>query len=264
MAGIRPGSAALLDTENLNDLNKAFQNRNSILQDDAYTFGTGPNAVSVSEEELVDGIVSDVASSLTGFEGSVELPGLQANRKMLMGAVAKFKDDVHEGNIRRPVDAGHDDIVVQFADQTVYGQHTHQAARVFQRQVSRARGSGTPGGTLNVAPVGVNAPTGMTGTLDADEWLFFTGDFIDLSADAGVTRTQYVSIDGEDWEPESHYFSERDTDAQVNTISGALAKSTYDIDALLSLGTVTTEYVPVAFQIARGNVLPGNALGGAG
>lgn len=247
----------MLDTENLNDLQKAFERRSEILEGDAYQFG--PN--SVTEEEVVQGVVGDVVNALQGFEGQVRLRGLEANLNGLVGAVAKFKDDVHDGNVRRPEDAGHDDIVVQFADQVVYSGHSHGNFS-FQQNHSKTRGPGQPGGTLNVVPVG-DRRDGVTGTLNTDEWLFFTGDFIELNADAAPIRTRYVDIDGEDWDSRGHYFQARNTDAQVVTIPGALAKSTYDIDAYLGLGTVTTEYVPVAFQIARGNVVSSaHPLGG--
>ena len=234
--GLRRGGENVLDTGVMSDLAKV--EADEILEANAYQFGSK----SASERQVIDSQIRQVERQLTGFEGSVDLPGLEANREAVIKAVAWFKDNVYNGNVKRPEDVGYDDITVQLLSIQNIQNHFAGTYNNFEQTGLAA------GDTVDAFPIGV----GGDGTLADEEVVFFTGDFVDLNSDAIITGLRYENIDGENYNPAQHTsLSERDSDVQVNTVPAALAKSTYDIDAYAA-HSGDTELVPIAFQIAKG------------
>lgn len=233
----------LKNEQTLADLQKAFEKRDKIFEADALTFA----GQRVGEEEVVRDVLTRVRDQLKLSEREFRLPGLEANTDMIVGAVAKFKDDVYEGNLKPAETAGYDDIVVEFAREKVFDAMQATTVDSFELTGQAAAQSGS------IVPQN----EGGDSTLADEEWLFFTGDFIDLNSDAIVTAIQYVDVDGEtNLNPESVYLSERDTDIQVNTVSAELVKSKVDIDSYNAFAGAT-ELVPVAVHIAKGENVPG-------
>lgn len=231
------------DEEDLADLTKAYNKRADVLETDSLEFA-GQN---VSEEEVIRDVLRDIQSSLRTSDRIVELPGLAANTELVVGAVSKFKEEVYTGNVKPAQIAGHDDIVVEFANAKVFNGLQTTSVTNFQLTGQSAGESGS------IVPQN----EGGDATLADEEWLLFTGDFIDLSADAIVTEIQYANVDGNtNLNPESVYLSERNTDMQISVISGQLIKSKVDINSYNAFAG-DLELVPVAIHIAKGENVPG-------
>lgn len=231
--------STLKNEDTLNDLQKAYDTRSQVLEEDALHFGRQK----VTEEEVIRDVLKDIKTLRIG-EREITLPGVEANERMIIGAVAKFKREVYSGNVKPAKMAGHDDIVVELAREKTF--EGMQAGNVNNFAGTVA----TEGASLNIVPAkGISG----TATLDDNQWLFFTGDFIDLNSDAVITAIQYVDVDGEtNYNPEGHIiFSERDSDIQVNKVSAELVKSTVNIDGYGAFAG-NAEVVPVAIHIAQG------------
>jgi hypothetical protein len=93
-------------------------------------------------------------------------------------------------------------------------------------------------------------------TLDSDEYLFFTGDYIDVSdGKSVVTATQFTDVDGKEFGPVNSYFSQRLSGAHLMVTQGTYATSTVDLD-LKSAYAGDAEVVPVCFYMGPGTKAP--------
>lgn len=200
----------------------------------------------VGEEEVVRDILEDASTFKLG-EREVKLQGLEKNKDLIVGAVAKFKDEVFSGDIRPAKEAGIDDIAVGVLRSKALN-HMQAGNVVNWEQTGLSEG-----GTIDVVPSGVDG----TATLDENEWLFFTGDFVDLNSDAIVTAVQYKNVDGDtNKKPEDITIEERDSDIQTTETSGELVKSRVDIDAKAGFAG-DTELTPICIHICKGDLVPG-------
>lgn len=234
--------STLTSSDTLDEIEEAYQGDGETLSDTALRFAD----FDVSEEELVRDIL-DRNSTLRNSEGVIKLPGVQANKKAILGAVKKFKDKKDVNKVRPAKTAGHDDLAVSFIRSKTAANMQASSCNNFKGTVS------SEGEKYNVFPF---KGTSGYATLDSDEWLFFTGDFPDLSSDAVITAIQYANVDGEkDHNPEGTILQERDTDLQLNQESAELVKSSINIDGYgQEPGNV--EIYPVAVHIATGDLVP--------
>lgn len=231
----------LTDEQNLSDLVKASKKVGAILEKDALSFA-GSN---VSEVALINDILDDIGT-IRLAKRDIKLEGVERNRKMIVAAVAKFKDEVYNGNIKRRIDAEHDDIVVELADRSVFATMVAGDFHNFKGTVA------SEAATLEIVPRG--SDTGYA-TLDDDEWLFFTGDLIDFDPDAAISDVIYDNVDGKtQYNSEPVQLQFKDSDIQIGRVSAMLVKSRIDLDGYASTGG-TSEIFPVAIHIARGKLI---------
>lgn len=231
----------MTDQQNLSDLKKAAGTVNRVLEDDALVFAGDK----VSEIDIINDVLDDI-STIRLSDRDIKLEGLERNRKMIIAAVAKFKDEVYNGNVKRRIDAEHDDIVVELADRSVFATMVAGDFHNFKGTVA------TEGDTLEIVPRG--SDTGYA-TLDDDEWLFFTGDIIDFHSDAIVSDVIYDNVDGKtQYNSEPVQLQYKDSDIQIGRVSAMLVKSRIDLDGYGSTGG-KAEVFPVAIHIARGKLI---------
>jgi len=163
----------LKNDELLNNLTKAYNERGEVFEEDALTFG----GRRVGEGQVIDDVLDNIQNQIRVSERQIKLPGLSANRELIKGAVADFKRNVFDGNIKPAQTAGHDDIVVEFASAQVFNNLQASTVQNFQQ-------TGLAGGSVaDIIPQAEAAES----TLAENERLFFTGDFVDLNSDAIIT-----------------------------------------------------------------------------
>lgn len=241
----------LQDSERLRQLGNADLNLTSNVIEDYEDF-------TLTERDI---IVSEVQRTLSSFvtpERTMEFPGTgieMANDHILQFAAAyKENQDTPSGSIKSPRRANPDDIVFTFAYPEVYEEISGDAqdnyliegASVGELEV--IGDNGLDDGTSN------NSDSSLS--LDDNEQLFFTGDFIDLESGRSiVTSLQWVDIDGEDYGRDGNLFSTRLSGNHVMTGQGAWVKQTCDLDMKVYQDG-DAEIVPIAFYMGPGGNLP--------
>lgn len=221
----------------------------------------------LTERDLINNLADRVNTSFLLPERTIELPGLQlaldpsvlpGTGSLLEQFVALYKSDsdTPSGTIKTPLEATVDDIVFSFATPEVYNQANDNGG-----SASNFINTGLTGGnTLEVVGQGgidtaVNT-AGNSLSLDSDEYVFFTGDYIDLSGGKSVvTATEVADVDGEDYGPQNAIFQNRLSGAHLLTTQGFYATDTVDLDAKI-YDDGDAELVPVAFYIADGQNSP--------
>lgn len=221
----------------------------------------------VTEREIITNLADRVNTSFLTPERTIELPGLQlaldpdvmpGTGSLLEQFVALYKadNDTPSGTVKDPARATVDDIVFSWASPEVYNQINDNGG-----SVSNFVNTGlTAGDELQVVgqggvDTGVNTD-GNSLNLDPDEYLFFTGDYIDLSDGKSiVTATELVDVDGEDYGPQNFLFQNRLSGAHIATSMGFYATDTVDLDAKV-YDDGDSELVPVAFYVADGGKAP--------
>lgn len=247
----------LMDSDRLRDLSGADT---SVLNGTVQEY-SGPNNrnYTFTEEAVIDREVERAVTSFVTPEATLELPGtaLAADNDLLKQFAAYYVNDNDTPSADlKPVElAGANDIVFTFATPEVF----EEVSGVEQSNYVR---SGLQEGTSediigdNGLGTGANANTaGETLTLDSDEMMFFTGDFIELSGDAVLTKTQWANIDGEDYDATSSLFQSRLSGTQVITTQGAFVQTEADLDAKVYKDG-DSEIVPVAFYMGPANKAP--------
>jgi hypothetical protein len=239
------------------------QDPNAVLGDTVSDF----NGNRLTEREIINNLADRVNTSFTLPERTIELPGLMlaldpsavpGDGSLLEQWVALYLQDnsTPTGTVKDPKRASTDDIVFSFATPEVYNQVNDNGGSTpnFVR-------SGLSGGdTLQVVGEGgidsANNSDGGTLSLADDEYLFFTGDFIDLSdGKSVVTATEAANVDDQSYGPSSYIFQNRLSGAHLLTTQGFYVTDRVDVDAKVYEGG-DTELVPVAFYLGDGSRTP--------
>lgn len=212
----------------------------------------------ISERDIIEYEIQRILTSFVTPERTIELPGLglMYNEDYIKSFAAEYKDnsDTPSGSIKSEKRAGPDDIVFTFASPEVYTEVSGTAASDFMQTGL------TAGNTLDViGDGGIDDATNASDasmTLDDDEMMFFTGDFVDLNGgQSAVSKFEWVDVDGEDYGPDSVLFDGRLSGAHVATAQGSWVKSTVDLDAKI-YADGDAEIVPVAFYMGPGTKAP--------
>lgn len=215
----------------------------------------------LKESDIIENTAQRVLTSYLLPERTLELPGLalalEDNLVKKFAARYKRDNDTPSGTIKDVSRAGTDDIVFSFASPEVYNEINDNAGSVS----SFAQDGLSGGSTLEViGQGGVDTSVNTNGNslnLDADEYLFFTGDFIDLSGGQSViTKTQWTDVDGEtDTSYVDALYSSRLSGAHIITTEGTFVTATADLDAKV-YEDGDAEIAPVAFYLGPGNKAP--------
>jgi len=224
----------------------------SILSDVVDDYGN----YTLNEEQI---ITAEIERTLTAFQTddrTLEFPGTAIEFDHILQFAAYYKDDndTPSGTIKDPRRAGPDDIVFSFANPEVYEEITGTGQDTFNI-------SGANGGSRVevVGDAGLNEAGNANDssiTLDDDEMLFFTGDYVDLSGGQSIiSKLQWMDVDGEDYGPHDAILQNRLSDAHIFTSQGAWVKSTADLDAK-AYAAGNAELVPIAFYMGPGNKAP--------
>jgi len=212
----------------------------------------------LTEQDAIRSVVSSVADAFETPQATLQLPGTTVesqNGHILQFASAyKADNDTPSGTIKPASLAKTDDIVFTFANPEVYNQIAGTTISNF------VQGNQSGGTTMNlVGDQGIDSANNTQGSplsLAADEWMFFTGDYIQLASGKGVTtKTQITSVDGENYGPADGMLSNRLSGAHVMTSEGTFAQSTIDIDVKVYQDG-PSELVPVAFYMGPGTKNP--------
>lgn len=229
----------------------------------------------LTERQLIRQHADKINSAFTLPERTIELPGLQlaldpsimpGDSSLLELFASKYKKDnsTPSGTIKTPARAKTEDIVFTVATPEVFNQINDNGGSVSNFTRTGLSAGNTEeivgqGGIDN----GVNT-AGNSLTLDDDEYLFFTGDFIDLSDGRSVlTKFAYPDIDGEDYGQIQTLHRGRLSGLHLMLAQGTYITSSVDIDAKV-YEAGDTEIVPVAFYMADGSKTPALVSGGGG
>lgn len=214
----------------------------------------------LTEQDIIENEAQKILTSYLLPERTLELPGLALSleQNLLKKFAARYKrdNDTPSGTIKDVSRAGTDDIVFTFATPEVYNEVNDNAGSVSNFQMP-GQSAGTTLELIGQGGVdeGVNT-NGNSLSLDNDEYLFFSGDFIDLSdGQMVVTKTQWTDVDGEDYSYDDAIFQSRLSGSHVVTTTGTYATATVDLDAKV-YEDGDPEVVPVAFYMGPGTKAP--------
>ena len=222
---------------------------------------------SLTERDLINNLADRVNTSFTLPERTIELPGLtlaldpgltDGDGTLLEQWVALYLQDnsTPSGTVKDPTRASTDDIVFSFATPEVYNEINDNGGSTPNHITSGL----TAGNTLDLIGEGgidtAQNTNGGTLSLDDDEYLFFTGDFIDLSdGKSVVSGTRVADVDDNDYGPSKFVFQNRLSGAHLLTTQGFYATDTVDLDVKVYQDG-DAEIVPVAFYLADGGKAP--------
>lgn len=239
----------LVEEDRLRQLNDADR---SVLGDVVDDYGN----FTLNEEQIIQ---AEIERTLTAFQTddrTLEFPGTAIEFDHLLDFAAYYKgdNDTPSGTIKDARRAGPDDIVFSFANPEVYGEISGNTINTYNIE-------GATGGSRVevVGDAGLNEAGNTNGnslTLDDDEMLFFTGDYIDLSSGQSiVSKIQWEDVDGESYGPDDGILQGRLSSTHILTAQGAWVKSTADLDAK-AYEDGNAELVPIAFYMAPGTKAP--------
>jgi hypothetical protein len=210
----------------------------------------------LTERDIVRTEVQKVMTAFQTPERTLELPatGIEFARLQQFVAYHKQDNDFPSGTVKDEKRANTDDLVFSFAHPEVYEEITGNAQDTFQVEGL------TSGSTVDLVGdsglASTDPGTGNSITLDDDEALYFTGDYIDLSGgQSSISKIQWTDIDGESYGPDTGLFSSRLSSTHLFSGQGAWVKSTADLDAKV-YEDGRAEIVPVAFYLAPGTKAP--------
>jgi len=239
----------LVDSNRLRQLDNADLNAITEVVDDYGDYD-------LTERDLIRQEVQSVMTSFVTPERTMELPatGLEFERLQRFAAAYKRDNETPSGTIKNLRRATVDDIVFTFATPEVYEQISGTPQDSYWATAL------TGGNTLEVVDQDGLPEGGQTAdstlSLDDDEMLYFTGDFIDLSdGQSNITKVQYMDVDGEDYEAVDGLFQNRLSGTHTFAAQGAWVKQTVDIDGKV-YEDGDAEVVPVAFYMAPGSKVP--------
>jgi len=245
--------STFLEADRLRRLNNA---NTSLLGDIVEDYGSNQ----LTENDIIANHAERVLTSFLTPERTIEFPGLALclsdENNLLEKWAARYKsdNDTPSGTIKDPARAGTDDIVFSFATPEVWEQVSGTAQSDYKQTGL------TAGSTLNlVGNAGMDEAANTDGSslsLDPDEYLFFTGDFLDLSEGKSVvTATQLTDVDGKSFGPIDSVLSGRLSGAHIMTTQGTYATASVDIDAKV-YEAGDAEIVPLAFYLGPGTKNP--------
>ena len=247
----------LLDSARLRDLSDADT---SVLDGTVAEYsGPGNRSYTFTEKTVIDREVERAVTSLVTPEATLELPGtaLAADNEMLHKFAARYKadNDTPSADLKPVELAGANDVVFTFATPEVYEEVTGVEQDNYIRTGLQA---GSTVDLIGDNGLGTGAQANTNGAslnLDADEMMYFTGDFIELASDSTITKTQWTNIDGEDYDATSALFQSRLSGTHVITTQGAFVQTEADLDAKVYKDG-DSEIVPVAFYMGPANKAP--------
>jgi len=211
----------------------------------------------LTERDIVRVETERVINGFQTPERALELPGTALNFSYLEAFAAYYKqdNDTPSGTVKDPARANTDDIVFTFANPEVYEQITGNGQDTFKAQ---GLNGGTVYDVIGDSGLAETGPTnGTSVSLDDNEMLFFTGDYIDISGgESVVSKIRWTDVDGEDYGANDAILYNRLSGTHVLTSQGAWVKSTADLDAKV-YEDGNAEFVPVAFYMAPGTKAPG-------
>jgi len=248
--------STLLEADRLRRLNNANL---SVLGDtvDEYDGNT------ITENDIIANTAERFLTQFLTPERTLEFPGLALSlddsNNLLEKFAARYKadNDTPSGTVKDPVRAGTDDIVFTFLTpevlQDLAANDPNTKRDYFQTGL-------TGGNRLDlIGDEGIDATANAADTslsLAPDEYVFLTGDFIDLSGGQSViTATEYADVDGEDFGPVNAVFSNRLSGAHILTTQGTYATASLDLDAKI-YASGDAEIVPVGFAMLPGTKAP--------
>lgn len=239
----------LIEEDRLRQLEQADRSRIQDTVDD-YQGNT------LTEEDIITLEIERVLTSFQTDDRTLEFPGtaIEFGRLLDFAAYYKNDNDTPSGTIKDVRRAGTDDIVFSFANPEVYEEISGQSQDTFN--VTGVTGGNTVeivgDNGLNEA----NPSNGNTLSLDTDEMLYFTGDYVDLSGGQSVlSKIQWNDIDGDTYGADDGVLSSRLSATHILTAQGAWVKSTCDLDAK-AYTDGDAELVPIAFYMGPGNKAP--------
>lgn len=235
------------DSKTLADLHNAYIDRDKIFEPDAIIYA----GKRIDEETLVREELTRLLQPLRMSTRDIELPGMRANMENIVGAVAKFKKEVVKGADIRPVQmAGDEDLTIELLNVLTTSGMSHHSVTAWLQ-------TGQSVGRVGLFPPACGTGTNDRATLDDDEWLFFTGDFIDFNSNAIIEEIKYEDVDKvTSYNPESIIMSQKGTDMQMGLVSAVLAKSYVKIGSRATTAGAT-EMLPVAVHICKASLVKG-------
>lgn len=241
--------STLLDSKRLRELdNQSTADLTNTVEDyDDYT---------LEEIDVIRSQIQKVLSAFNTPERTIELPatGLEFQHLQKFAAFYKDDQDTPSGTIKDPMRADPDDIVFTFATPEVYEEvtGTNQSTFVSTGHVAGDRlelidQDGLPDG-------GETADTTLS--LDDNEMMYFTGDYVDLSEGQSImTGIEWTTVDGESYGPDNGILTTRLSGAHLFMGQGAFVKSAADLDAKV-YADGDAEIVPIAFYMGPGTNIP--------
>lgn len=220
----------------------------------------------LTENEVIVNHADRVLTSFLLPERTIEYPGLALtldpptegpNGVTLLerwASLYKRDNDTPSGTIKDPVRASTDDIVFSFCTPEVWNEIAGTSKYDYTQ-------SGLTAGTLDlIGDSGIDGSANTNGNslqLDADEYLFFTGDVIDLADGQSVlTGATLTDVDGEDFGPvNNQVLAQRHSGAHIATYQGTYATTTLDFDMKIYEGG-DAEPVPLCFYLGPGQKAP--------
>jgi len=228
-------------TDNLNNTVEEYQN------------------FTLTEVDVINSMAQKILTSLVTPERTIELPGLalavQENLLAQWSAGYKQDNDTPSGTIKDPERAQVDDIVLSPLTPEVYKQITGDNT-LSPNFISSGL---TAGDRLNVVGDGGHDDSASTGSplsLDLNEQVFLTGDFVDLSqGQSVVTATEYPDVDGASFGPSNAIAQTRHSGLHVMTTQGSYATDSVQVDAKV-YADGDAELRPVGFYLGPGRNAP--------
>jgi len=214
----------------------------------------------ITESDIIQYVVSRTLTAFKTVEETIEFPGLglatEGTPSLLERFAAKYKEDndTPSGTIKDPARAGADDIVFSFATAPVWNEIAGTTIDTFQQPGL------TSGNTLElIGDSGIDETAngaGNTLSLDPDEYLFLTGDYVDLAdGQSAVSAFELADLDSKGYGPVETLFQGRLSGTHVHTAQGGYATATLDVDAKV-YESKDAELVPVAFYLGPGTKAP--------
>lgn len=224
----------------------------------------------ITEKDVIQKEAVKVANSYLTPDGIYDLPGLMLaldNKHLQKFAAAYVGDaDTPSGNVAPVELADSSDTIFTFATPEVWDEIASDPDNNGSSTGKNnfLQDSLTAGNTLDlIADGGIDSSTSSsdtTLTLNQDEYLFFTGDVIDLSGNGCITKLKITNKDGEsDYGPSTATLQERASDARVLTGQGAFIQNEVDVDAKVYQDG-DAELVPIVFYMGPGTKAPGLTL----
>lgn len=211
-----------------------------------------PAGSEMREVDEIDRVLDRVVSSFITPERTIQLPGVELNRNLIKAAAVAYKRDTDtpSGTIKPPELASNDDIVFEFVTPETYSEIGTGTAFNYIR-------TGLTDDTT-VEVVGANGIDGGGAgsfTLNARDWLFFTGDIIDPLDDARLTKFQWANIDGNtNLGPSPAFLGRSVSSLHMQLVPAQLVKEDVRLQAkVYDAGAAQeAEPVPVAVRLTDG------------
>jgi len=228
-------------TDNLNNTVEEYQN------------------FTLTEADVINTLAQKVLTGFVSPERTIELPGLalavQEDLLAKWSAGYKMDNDTPSGTIKDPERAEVDDIILSPLTPEIFKEITGDNT-LSPNYISENL---TAGNTLNVVGNGGHDNSANSGdplSLDLNEQVFFTGDFVDLSQGQSViTATQYPDVDGADFGPSNAIAQTRHSGFHVMTTQGSYATDSVQVDAKI-YEDGDAELRPVGFYLGPGRNAP--------